>query len=93
MPFLREGRLCLAPIQPHTCHFHSNVSSGFYCQTRATVTPTSHMRAGHPALPLMTITKPYHDCTNMKMTFESIQITLFSEKWQMLAEVAEVTRP
>ena len=64
MAFLIEGRLCLAPIHPHTCQFHSNVSSQI-------LPPDTHHHctdviyegqvAGAPGC-LMTITEPYHNC-------------------------------
>ena len=50
MAFSIEGRLCLAPIHPHTCQFHSNVSSKFYRQTLTTIALMSYMRARWPVL-------------------------------------------
>ena len=79
-----KGRkVVLAPIHPHKCKFHSNVSSKFCHQTSATIALTPHMRptpSPAPLLPgfLWNITQPHHDC--METTFKSNQITLISDK-------------
>ena len=78
MTFSREGRLCLAPIHPQTCQFHSNVSSKFYRQTRVTVAPTSHMRAGQPALSHgpsqnLIMTVHYEDDFQINLNYKFVQ--------------------
>ena len=65
--------------------FMAFFSSEFYHHTCATIAPMSHMRAGHPAFPVLshdhhgTLSRLYA----MKTTFKSIWITLFSEKQQI----------
>ena len=101
MTFSREGRLCSAPIHPQTCQFHSNVSSGFYGQTNATIALTSHMRAGRPALPAVsrTITEPRHDCTLWRQLLNQFKLKKFflqknsrCRQWRWRS-AAVVTRP